>query len=134
MIAYMVAFAYCAFQVRNPRNSENVQILYMLGIAFAMGFMAGPGINAFAQVKPELLLQAVLYATGAFGSFSAVSLFSQRRSFLFLGGIIASMMSAMLFYSLIGWLMGSAFGLGYLMCGLFITCLWIIFDTQVIVE
>merc|ERR1711976_115982 len=30
--------------------------------------------------------------------------------------------------------MGSAFGIGYLMCALFITCLWIIFDTQVIVE
>ena len=44
------------------------------------------------------------------------------------------MMQAMFFYSLIGWFMGSAFGLGYLMCGLFMTCLWIIFDTQVIVE
>ena len=26
------------------------------------------------------------------------------------------------------------FGLGYLMCSLFLTCLWVIFDTQVIVE
>ena len=134
MMLYMLAFAYCTYQVRNPNNSENVQILYMLGIAFSMGFMAGPGINAFYEVKPELLLQAIIYATGAFGSFSAVSLFSQRRSFLFLGGIIATMLQAMFFYSLIGWFMGSAFGLGYLMCGLFITCLWIIFDTQVIVE
>ena len=35
-----------------------------------------------------------------------------------------------------GWLFGagSAFGLGYMMCGLFMACLWIIFDTQVIVE
>ena len=66
----------------------------MLGIAFSMGFMAVPGINAFYEVKPELLLQAIIYATGAFGSFSAVSLFSQRRSFLFLGGIIATMLQA----------------------------------------
>mgnify|MGYP001626688392 CR=1 FL=1 len=41
----------------------------------------------------------------------------------------------MMIYHLVGWLMGgSAFGLGYLMCTLFMTCLWIIFDTQVIVE
>ena len=80
-------------------------------------------------------MQAVLYSAGAFGSFSAVSLFSQRRSFLFLGGIIASMAQAMMLYHLVGWMMGgSAFGLGYLMCTLFMTCLWIIFDTQVIVE
>ena len=80
-------------------------------------------------------MQAGLYSAGAFGSFSAVSLFSQRRSFLFLGGIIVTMMQAMCMYHLIGWMMGgSMFGIGYLMCGLFITCLWIIFDTQMIVE
>ena len=45
------------------------------------------------------------------------------------------MMQAMCMYHLIGWMMGgSMFGIGYLMCGLFITCLWIIFDTQMIVE
>lgn len=77
-----------------------------------------------------MLTQAALYTTGAFGSFSAVSLFSQRRSFIFLGGIISSMMSAMFIYQMIGWMMGgTAFGIGYLMCGLFIACLWIIFDT-----
>ena len=101
-----------------------------------MGFLVGPGINHFAEVKPELLTQAAMYSTTAFGSFSAVSLFSQRRSFLFLGGIIATMMSCMMMYRLVGWLFGAAsgFGLGYLMCGLFMACLWIIFDTQVIVE
>ena len=134
MILYCMGMAYCIFQVSNPSNSENRQIMWMLGVAFSMGLLAGPGINHFAEVKPELLMQAVLYAMGAFGSFSAVSLFSQRRSFLFLGSIISTMMSAMLIYSLVGWLMGSAFGIGYLMCALFITCLWIIFDTQVIVE
>jgi hypothetical protein len=67
----------------------------------------------------------------AFGSFSAVSLFSKRRSFLFLGSIIMTMMQVIMFYQLIGWLFssGSMFGIGYLMCGLFIACLWIIFDT-----
>ena len=103
----------------------------MLACAFSMGFMVGPGINHFAEVKPELLTQAALYSTTAFGSFSAVSLFSQRRSYLFLGGIIMTMVQCMMMYRLVGWLFGAAsgFGLGYLMCGLFITCLWVIFDT-----
>ena len=40
----------------------------------------------------------------------------------------------MMMYRMVGWLMGTGFGLGYVMISLFITCLWIIFDTQVIVE
>ena len=105
-------------------------------MAFSMGFLVGPGINHFAEVKPELLTQAAMYSTTAFGSFSAVSLFSQRRSYLFLGGIIMTMVQCMMMYRLVGWLFGAAsgFSLGYLMCGLFVTCLWVIFDTQVIVE
>lgn len=108
----------------------------MLFAAFLMGFITGPVIHMIAEVAPELLIQSALYSMTAFGSFSAVSLFSQRRSFLFLGGIIMTMVQLMLMYQLIGWLFsaGSMFGIGYLMCGLFIACLWIIFDTQVIVE
>ena len=47
-----------------------------------------------------------------------------------------TMVQCMMMYRLVGWLFGASagFGLGYLMCGLFITCLWVIFDTQVIVE
>lgn len=109
--------------------------MFMLGLAFAMGFIAGPGIHMVAELQPELLMQAVLYTAGAFGSFSAVSLFSERRSFLFLGGIIASLTTGMAIYALCSMFMSSAaFGIGWLMCGLFVTCLYIIFDTQIIVE
>ena len=104
--------------------------MYLLMIAFSLGFISGPGIHHFAAVQPQLLTQAAVYSTGAFGSFSAVSLFSQRRSFLFLGGIIVTMMQAMAMYHLMSWMMGGTmFGLGYLMCSLFMTCLWVIFDT-----
>ena len=40
----------------------------------------------------------------------------------------------MLIYSLLGWFMGSAGGLGFIMVGLFVACLYIIYDTQLIVE
>ena len=131
MIVFMGAMAYLIYQVKNPQRSESEQMGFMLLISFLMGFVTGPGINMIAEVAPELLIQAALYSSAAFGSFSAVSLFSQRRSYLFLGGIIMTMMQVMCFYSLIGWLFssGNMFGLGYLMCGLFIACLWIIFDT-----
>ena len=41
----------------------------------------------------------------------------------------------MVLYRLAGWLFGfRAFNLGYLMFGLFLACLYIIYDTQVIIE
>lgn len=41
----------------------------------------------------------------------------------------------MMLYRLIGWLTGfGSFGLTYLMFGLLIACLYIIYDTQVIIE
>ena len=46
-----------------------------------------------------------------------------------------TMLQCMCMYRMMAWLIGGpGFGLGYIMCGLFMACLWVIFDTQVIVE
>ena len=76
MMLYMIGFAFCTYQVRNPANSANTQLYYLFALAFAMGCMTGPGINHLAEVNPQIVTQAAIYSTGAFGSFSAVSLFS----------------------------------------------------------
>jgi len=74
-----------------------------------------------------------------FTSFSAVALFSKRRSYLFVGGIISSTLSCLFWYSTLAWIfgynrMGGEFGLIYLMTGLFVACLYVIYDTQLIIE
>ena len=84
---------------------------------------------------PEIVMQAVLYTASAFTSFSLISLLSKRRSMLFVGGIIVTLVQGMLLYRLFAWLSGTpAFGLTYLMFGLLTACLYIIYDTQMIVE
>ena len=40
----------------------------------------------------------------------------------------------MAMYSLISWFSGSVLGLGYVMMSLLVTCMMLIFDTQMIVE
>merc|ERR1719298_289908 len=88
-----------------------------------------------ADFQPEILMQAVAYTAIMFGSFTGVALFSQRRSYLFLGSIIVTIVNAMFFYRTFAWLMGySVFGMGYLLLGLLICCMYVIFDTQIIVE
>jgi FtsH-binding integral membrane protein len=54
---------------------------------------------------------------------------------LFLGSIIATMLQCMIIYRLITWFSGyGGIGLGYMMISLFMACLYIIYDTQIIVE
>jgi len=87
-----------------------------------------------------ILVQAVSYTAIVFGSFTAIALFSKRRSYLFLGGIISSLVSCMFWYRTICWLFGhSRYGMDgeslvYMMVGLFVACLYIIYDTQMIIE
>eukprot|EP00347_Sterkiella_histriomuscorum_P009045 403342739 len=134
-ILSLVVSVYLIYQISNRTNSEEHRMWFLGALAFQLGFLAGPGIHRLADVNPQLLVSALLYTGMAFTSFSAISLFSKRRSLLFVGGIIVTLVQCMLLYRLIGWLTGfGSFGLGYLMCGLFITCLYIIYDTQVIIE
>jgi Bax inhibitor 1 len=64
-----------------------------------------------------------------------ISLFSKRRSFIYLGGLIVTLVQGMVIYRLAGWLFGySTYNMIYLMFGLFVACLYIIYDTQMIVE
>merc|ERR1712146_399940 len=111
------------------------RILFLVSFSFFMGVLAGPLIHQYAELKPELLIQAVAYTGVAFSSFSAMALFSKRRSYLFLGSVISSIGLALFFYSIFGLFFGGArLSLGYIVVTLVMTCMWIIFDTQIIVE
>ena len=74
-----------------------------------MGYMVGPAMHMIAEIDGMILVNAVVYTGIMFGSFTAISLFSQRRSYLLLGGVIASLSSAMFWYSLTSWLIGNGF-------------------------
>ena len=82
-------------------------------------------------MNPQLLIQAVTYTAASFLSFSALAMFSKRRSYLFLGGIIITLMQGLALYRLFNWLFGynSQINLGYLMIGLLTACLYVIYDT-----
>jgi Bax inhibitor 1 len=126
---------YLIFQVSNTSKSEDSRMVHLLALAFQMGYLTGPGMHLLMEVNPTIVFQALLYTATAFTSFSAIALFTKRRSMLFLGGIIVTLVQVTLLYRLFGWLSGyGSFGLGYMMIGLFTACLYIIYDTQVIIE
>jgi len=135
----MIAMAYMMYKVSNVHENEQTRIGYLWALAFSMGFLVGPMMHHLAEFEPMILIQAVSYTAIMFGSFTAISLFSKRRSYLFLGGIISSMVSCMFWYRTLSWLFGYSkyggqFGMVYIMGGLFVACLYVIYDTQLIIE
>ena len=130
----ILGMAYMMYKVTNIYLPENERMGYLWALAFFMGFLVGPLIHNLYEFAPDILLQAVAYTTIVFGSFTGVALFTKRRSMLFLGGIISSIMSALFWYRMVTWMFGSRFGmsvdtLGFMMVGLFVACLYIIYDT-----
>ena len=98
--------------------------------------MVGPAIHILADIHPQILIQAVAYTAISFVSFTALALFSKRRSYLFVGAIIITLVQGLALYRLFSWLFGynSSINLGYLMVGLLTACLYVIYDTQLIIE
>lgn len=45
-----------------------------------------------------------------------------------------TLMQGMALYSMMSWFTGSALGLGYVMMSLFVTCMMLVYDTQIVVE
>jgi FtsH-binding integral membrane protein len=135
VILSMVCSIYLIYRISNRRDTENNRTLFLGAFAFFLGYLVGPGIHMIAEFQPKILMQALVYTACSFGSFSAISLFSKRRSLLFLGSTISSMISFMVLYQLIGWLTGSGhMNMVYMMFSLLLACLWVIYDTQVIIE
>jgi hypothetical protein len=87
-IALLIFFV---VQVVNRNNDELTRMMYLACIAFGLGIHVGPLIHRIMEVEPALLIQALLYTATAFTSFSAISLYSKQRSYLFLGGIIMTL-------------------------------------------
>ena len=136
---FMIGMAYGMYKVTNIYEPEQTRMGYLWAVAFSMGFLVGPVMHHLAEFEPMILIQAVSYTSIIFGSFTAIAVFSKRRSYIFLGGIISSIISCMFWYRTLAWLFGysrygSAFGMTYLMTGLFVACLYIIYDTQMIIE
>jgi FtsH-binding integral membrane protein len=134
-LASIILSVYLIYQVANKRNSEDMRMLYLAGLAFQLGFLIGPAIHMIYAFHPEILTQAVLYTATAFTSFSLISVFSKRRSMLFVGSIIVTLVQGLLLYRLFGWLLGYSYmNMVYLMVGLLTACLFVIYDTQLIIE
>lgn len=111
------------------RFSYNARLAMLLGFGFIQGWEIGPLVHNLWEFDPEAVMMALIGATLAFISFSCTALFSERRSYLYLGGLLGTLS----LLSLVSSFFGGLFNFN-LFLGLFIFCFYIIYDTQLLVE
>ncbi|XP_035725030.1 probable Bax inhibitor 1 [Vespa mandarinia] len=119
-----------------PDNGKNqkLRLGYLLGFAFLSGLGLGPLLEIVINIDPSIVVTALVGTTVLFVSFSISALLAERGRWLYLGGIIFSMLNIMLFFSFINLFLHSQYIYqAHLYAGFFLMCGFIIYDTQLII-
>ena len=123
------------FAIIGSKN-DSTRMYSLMGFGMIKGMFIAPIVNHYASLDPAIVINALLLTTCIFGCMTLVALKAKRRSMLFLGGIISSIMMYMLIASLIslftGYYLLSTMAYNMLMVGVF--SMYVVFDTQLIIE
>jgi FtsH-binding integral membrane protein len=120
-----------------PDNGRNQKLRfgYFVGFGALSGLGTGPLLDFAISVNPSLIMTAFLGTCMIFGCFTLAALYAPDRKFLYLGGTLMSVLSTMFWLALMNLFFGSAFLFQFnLYVGLIVTCLFVLYDTQLIME
>ncbi|XP_020297516.1 bax inhibitor 1 [Pseudomyrmex gracilis] len=120
-----------------PNNDKNKKLRfgYLLGFTFLSGLGLGPLLELVISINPSIVITTLISTTVIFVSFSISALLAPRGHWLYLGGILSSMINIMLLFSFANLFLGLSFiSQSYLYLGLFMMCGFVIYDTQLIIE
>ena len=108
----------------------------LLGVyGFLQGCSIGPLINMALQVDPAIVMTAFLGTATIFVCFSLSAIYSERRSYIFLGGMLSSAMMFMCILSLVSIFYRPVWIYSIQMYfGLAVFCAYVLYDTQLIIE
>lgn len=99
------------------------------------GMSIGPLMAHTVIVDPSIIVTAFLATTTIFACFTMSALFARRRSYLYLGGILSSALSAIFLLTVLSMFINNPFVRSvHLYLGLFMFCGYILFDTQIMIE
>jgi len=118
-----------------PRDEVTKRISILLGFSFLQGLSIGPLIGATFDIDPSILTTAFFGTVCVFACFSASAYFAERRSYLFLGGILGTALTSMVVIGFLNIFFRSdlLFNIS-LYAGLIMFCGFVCFDTQLIIE
>ena len=121
-----------AFTPDNGKNF-NQRLAMLLGIGAFTGHLTGLLLEI--MINPQIIVTALLGTSIIFVCLSITSLFARHGKYLFLGGMLSSIFSTMLFINLSTLLFKSKMINDInLYLGLAVMCGFVLYDTQAIIE
>nr|XP_002120665.1 probable Bax inhibitor 1 [Ciona intestinalis] len=119
----------------HSKENQTKRLCILTAFGGAMGLGLGPTLDFAVEVNPQIIMTAFLATTVIFICFSLSALYAQRRSYLYLGGMLMSCLTLLMVTSLLNLFMRSfaVFQFG-LYVGTFVFCGFVVYDTQLIVE
>ncbi|CAJ0955043.1 unnamed protein product, partial [Mesorhabditis belari] len=117
--------------ISTPATLENQmkRFGYFFGFCFISGVSTGPLLEQVIRINPSIIFTALMATVFVFGAFTLAALHAPSTKYLYLGGTLASASLGLLclalfsnFYNVILW------------GGLAVSCGFILYDTQLIVE
>jgi len=122
-----------AFTPKEGNTAKRFSLL--MGFAFIEGISIGPLLLATLDIDPSIISTAFFGTVCVFGCFSASAYFAERRSYLFLGGLLSSSLSTLVLLGFLNIFFRSTLVLNLMLyVGLLVFCGFVCFDTQLIIE
>jgi len=116
-------------------SNEKLRFSYLLGFACLTGISTGPLLDMAISVDPSIIVTAFFGTCVVFLCFTLASLYAPDRKYLYLGGILMSLLSTMFWMALVNIFVGSRFLFQLnLYVGLVVMCGFVLYDTQLIIE
>jgi FtsH-binding integral membrane protein len=120
-----------------PHSAQNEPKRFGLLMLFATctGLSTGPLIEMALHMDPSIVVTAFTVTSAIFACFTLAALYAPDRKFLYLGGMLMSAMSTLFWMSLANVFFGSRMLFQVnLYVGLGFMCVFILYDTQLIME
>lgn len=134
VIGSLILLLSLRFTPHTPENTPK-RLAMLCGFGACTGFSLGPLLDVVIDINPSIIPTAFLGTCVIFVCFTLAALYSERRSFLYLGGILMSGLSMLCMILFINIFLGSYLAFQFeLYFGLVLFCGFILFDTQLIVE
>jgi len=111
------------------------RVAYLLAFALLSGVGLGPLLDHVMMINPTIIITALIGTSVVFVSFSICSMLTERGRWLYLGGTLMTLMTAVMVMSLANLLFGSVMLFqAQLYLGLLGMCGFVLYDTQLIIE
>ncbi|WVZ83001.1 hypothetical protein U9M48_030193 [Paspalum notatum var. saurae] len=127
-----------AFLISLPpsQDQERNRFALLMSAALLEGASVGPIVDLVLRFDPRILVMAFIGTAIAFGCFSGAAIIAKRREYLYLGGLLSSGLSILLWLQFAASIFGhsSTTFMFELYLGLLVFLGYMVFDTQEIIE